>query len=244
MPRKRQLHTQCEFRSQLNRRCHMLLAPDPPTLCTFHARAEAKARQSQGRQAAAAELLAGTESFSTPAAVNLFLGNLLKQLAQGRITRRQATSMAYISQLLLNSLSVMHRQEKDAQAAAQAAAANEPQRVIVGMPRPHRRHMGEDDEDCNDHDLTHAASSGQSNGQTNGNNGGLGASEANDFARESANVSSAQIKNERHPERREGPAFHPASSDVHDSAPSPTPQSSPVPPAAQVLSHLHDQAAP
>jgi hypothetical protein len=126
MPRKLEPHSQCEFRSKLNRRCKMLLAPDHPQLCAFHARAEAKAHQAEDRQLAASELLAGADSFSTPTAVNLFLGNLLKQMAAGRIPRRQATAMAYISQLLLNSISVMQREARDIQAAAAAAGAQEP----------------------------------------------------------------------------------------------------------------------
>src|SRR5271154_5489946 len=144
MPRKLPPHTQCESRPQLNRRCKMLRAPDPPQLCAYHARAEAHAHQAEDRKRAAAELLSGADNFSTPSAVNLFLGNLLKQIALGRIPRRQATAMAYISQLLLNSISVTHRHAQEAQAAATAAAAAEPQ--IVFMPRPcRRRHVDDTD---------------------------------------------------------------------------------------------------
>lgn len=145
MPRKLLPNTQCDYRSQLNRRCKMLRAPDHPALCTHHARAAAQSLQRADRQRAGVELLAGADSFSTPASVNLFLGNLLKQTALGRIPRRQATSLAYISQLLLNSISVAHRHEKDAQAAAAQADAQEPPQVLVNIPRPrYRPHLDDD----------------------------------------------------------------------------------------------------
>lgn len=140
MPRKSAPNTQCEYRSHLNRRCKMLRTPDHPALCPQHARAEAQtaraAARAADRRAAAESLLSAADNFSTPAAINQFLGNLLKQMALNRIPRRQATSMAYVSQLLLNSIAVMHRHELDAQAAAAQAAANEPQHIVLDIPRP------------------------------------------------------------------------------------------------------------
>ncbi len=125
----------CQHRSTLGRRCRMLLAPNHPTLCTFHARAEAKAEAATQAQAVATELLADTENLTQPASVNLFLANLLKNFANHRISRRDATTLAYISQLILNSQCVMHRQAKD----AQAAKAAEPEQSIMFVPRPCRR---------------------------------------------------------------------------------------------------------
>ncbi len=132
MPYKPNPATQCQYRSQLNRRCRLPFAPDHPTLCAFHARAARRAQSTQHAQAIAAEILAGTENFSTPARVNLFLGSLLKNFANHQISRRDATTMAYISQLLLNSQCVMHRQAQDAQAAKPAA----PQRIVIDVERP------------------------------------------------------------------------------------------------------------
>ena len=223
MPRKPAANSQCEFRSHLNRRCHMLLAPDHPALCTFHARAEAKATQAQDRKAAAAELLSGSETFSSPATVNLFLGNLLKQLAQGRIPRRQATAMAYISQLILNSLSVMQRQEKDAQAAKAQAAAHEPQRIVIDMPRPRRRpHLDNHNDNNNDyHNNTGVPTDVRTDVRTGVRSGGSS-----------------------------DPFFSPASSgakSTHPSAPSQIEQNVPNPPppapnplAGKVLHHLDE----
>jgi hypothetical protein len=142
MPNKPNPKTQCHHRSQLNRRCHMPIAPTHPDLCAYHARAEAKAETASSAQAVAAELLTGTENLTQPASVNLFLANLLKNFANHRISRRDATTLAYISQLLLNSQCVMHRQAQDAQAAKAQAAASEPERIVLNIPRPcHRRHL-------------------------------------------------------------------------------------------------------
>jgi fused signal recognition particle receptor len=158
MPYKPSPNTQCQHRSQLNRRCRLPIAPTHPALCAFHARAAAQAETRQNAQLVATELLAGTENFSTPANVNLFLGNLLKNFANHQVSRRDATTLAYISQLLLNSHSVMHRQAKDAQAAATAAKAAEPQRIVIDMPRPNRGHLDDPPSNRSDGSSTPASS--------------------------------------------------------------------------------------
>ena len=55
------------------------------------------------------DLLGDIHDFSTPASVNPFLGNLIKQLACKRIARRDAIALAYISQLLLNSFPALEK---------------------------------------------------------------------------------------------------------------------------------------
>ena len=142
MPYKPNPATQCQYRSQLNRRCRLPFSPDHPTLCAFHARAARRAESTEHAQAVAAEMLAGTENFSTAASVNRFLGSLLKNFANHQITRRDATTMAYISQLLLNSQCVMHRQAQDAKSAEAAAEKSKPTRIVIDMPRPDYSHRG------------------------------------------------------------------------------------------------------
>ena len=153
-------HPLCQHHTASSRRCRMLQSPNHPTLCTFHAlaeakllaaskRAEAKSLRTRSIDAVAADLLAGTENLSQPTSVNLFLANLLKNFAHHRISRRDATTLAYISQLLLNSQSVMHRQQKDAQAATAQAAANQPPHIVIDMPRPlHRPDAHDDSRSC------------------------------------------------------------------------------------------------
>ncbi len=162
----------CQHRTKAGHHCHMPLSAGHPSLCAHHLRiakreatrhaenaryAESTFTQAQeGRQSAeatfsvakediAAALLNGASDLNTAVAVNLFLGNLLKQVAHNRVSRKNAIAMAYISQLLLNSISVMHREARDAQAAA-AAKAEEPQGFIINAIRPCRRpHVHESD---------------------------------------------------------------------------------------------------
>jgi hypothetical protein len=87
----------------------MLLTRNHSSLCSHHAR-QARRRGQPDDEALAAELLASVEDFTTAASVNLFLGNVVKQLARKRIQRLDAIAHAYLSQLLLNSLSVMEKE--------------------------------------------------------------------------------------------------------------------------------------
>jgi len=77
-----------------------------------------------------AELLDDINSFTTADEVNLFLGNLVRQLARKRITRRDAIALAYISQLILTSQTAMARQRADEPKAANEA---ESVRLIAGL---------------------------------------------------------------------------------------------------------------
>jgi hypothetical protein len=105
---------QCEYQNARGQRCHMLIDQNhppatgtaSPPLCAYHA---GRLRAAVEPEALAADLLGDIQDFSTPASVNLFLGNLVKQLARKRIARRDAIALAYISQLLLNSLSPLER---------------------------------------------------------------------------------------------------------------------------------------
>src|ERR1700722_10087049 len=132
--------TRCQHQTKSGRRC---LQPrtSHPLLCTYHANQQHARAVHQGQSARrspehtaalAADLLQGVENLSQPATVNLFLGNLLKQLVHRPIGRRDATTLAYISQLLLNSQCVMQRQARDAQAAASA----KPTQIIIDVERP------------------------------------------------------------------------------------------------------------
>lgn len=85
----------------------MARAKDHPSLCRHHAQ---QAQQAQEAQAVAADLLGPLEEFTSIAAVNLFLGNLLILHAQGRVSHRHATTLAYISQLLLFSVPPLQKE--------------------------------------------------------------------------------------------------------------------------------------
>ena len=132
----------CQHLDARGHRCRMLSAPNGE-LCAHHA--QRLSRSTPANDAVAAELLSSIEDFSTAASVNQFLGNLTKQLVRKRIQRRDAIALAYLSQLLLNSLSAMSREE----AQTQREEAQQPLEIIwdsfpqrrVEAPQPAARQI-------------------------------------------------------------------------------------------------------
>ena len=109
---------QCLHLNSRGRRCRMLASPGNEGLCPHHySRLIAERRKKD--ELLAEELLSPIVDFSTPVSVNLFLGNLLKQLVHKRVRRRDALAQAYICQLLLNTFPAM-KQERDVTAKAEA----------------------------------------------------------------------------------------------------------------------------
>jgi hypothetical protein len=110
--------SQCQYKNTRGHRCHMLIdnhhrptdGTNRPTLCAYHASKIKTGLPTPDPEVAAAELLNGVDQFSTADEVNLFLGNLIKQLAHKRIARRDAIALAYISQLLLSTLRAMQQE--------------------------------------------------------------------------------------------------------------------------------------
>jgi hypothetical protein len=108
----------CQHISPKGNRCHMLIdtthrtanSSNRPALCAYHADRLRAAVPIVEPEVLAADLLGEIDDFSTAGSVNLFLGNLVKQLARKRIARRDAIALAYISQLLLNSLPALTRE--------------------------------------------------------------------------------------------------------------------------------------
>jgi hypothetical protein len=82
-----------------------------PTLCAYHANRLRAAVPAVDPEVLADELLTDIDSFTTADEVNLFLGNLVRQLARKRIARRDALALAYISQLILTSQSALHKEQ-------------------------------------------------------------------------------------------------------------------------------------
>jgi len=104
---------QCQHISPKGNRCHMLIAANHSTLCAYHADRLRASVPAIDPEVLAAELLSDIHSFTTADEVNLFLGNLVRQLARKRIARRDAIALAYISQLILTSQAAMARQRAD-----------------------------------------------------------------------------------------------------------------------------------
>ena len=118
MSSKQEVVEQCQYQNSRGQRCHMLIDQNQrlpngahrPTLCAYHADRSKAPVPTVEPEVLAADLLGEIDDFSTARSVNSFLGNLVKQLALKRIARRDAIALAYISQLLLNSLSPLERQ--------------------------------------------------------------------------------------------------------------------------------------
>jgi len=108
----------CQHISPKGRRCHMLIDTNHrpangtarPTLCAYHVERLRATVPTVDPEILAAELLDDISSFTTADEVNLFLGNLVRQLARKRIARRDAIALAYISQLILTSQTAMTKQ--------------------------------------------------------------------------------------------------------------------------------------
>jgi hypothetical protein len=129
---------QCQHISPKGRRCHMLVDQNQrrpngtarPTLCAYHADRLKASVAAVDPEVLAAELLTDIDSFTTADEVNLFLGNLVRQLARKRIGRRDAIALAYISQLILTSQTAMAKERADEQEPANEAVF---ERLIAGL---------------------------------------------------------------------------------------------------------------
>src|SRR6266403_4172462 len=134
---------QCQFQNARCRRCNMLIDTNhrhgtgPATLCAFHAERLRAKIPLVDPEVLAAELLTDINSFTTADEVNLFLGNLVRQLARKRIARRDAIALAYISQLILTSQTAMARERA---AEEEAVEKGEHDRLIAGL-RQASRHL-------------------------------------------------------------------------------------------------------
>jgi hypothetical protein len=92
----------CCFETSDGRRCRMVRSATHPTLCLFHARDEQQRLESHRLGAEISNSLTG--DFMTATDVNHVLGKLFTALAQNRISRRNAATLAYIGHLMLSSL--------------------------------------------------------------------------------------------------------------------------------------------
>ena len=102
--------SRCRYKTADGRRCTMLKMDDHPSLCYTHWRQQLVQTESYDHEGAAAELLGSIEDFNTATAVNQALGRLFALLARNRIPPRNAAILAYIGQLLLNSLPAVDRE--------------------------------------------------------------------------------------------------------------------------------------
>jgi hypothetical protein len=110
-----------------NGRCRLPVADPLTSLCAEHARRRQKQDKAAGLTA---ELIAGLTEFKSAVPINDFLSRLLLFQAQDRIPPRRAAVMAYTCNLLLRTLPAIQHERNPQD--------DEPQRIIIDMPRPDR----------------------------------------------------------------------------------------------------------
>ncbi|HVS88115.1 MAG TPA: hypothetical protein VHF01_07815 [Candidatus Acidoferrum sp.] len=126
MSTKHHTESHCQYKNSRGQRCHMLIDKNHrspsgekrSSLCAYHADRSSASSPAPDPETIAAELLGSIEDFASADAVNLFLGNLVKQFARKRIARQDAVALAYLCQLLLNSLTPLRREVQEEQDAA------------------------------------------------------------------------------------------------------------------------------
>jgi len=91
----------CSHLDANQRRCRMLLSPGHPTLCAHHATQE---RQDAETARLAAQLAEPTPGSKSAADINVVLAQLFSAVSNKRIDQRQGALLAYIAQLMLQSL--------------------------------------------------------------------------------------------------------------------------------------------
>ena len=115
----------CQHRGSAGRRCRMPVSDPVSGFCFHHAAQQKKENDAADLSAA---LTGNSEEFRTVEGINQSLGELYKLLAQDRISPRRAAVLAYISNLLLRTVTAMEHLQED-----------EPVRInFDGIPRPIR----------------------------------------------------------------------------------------------------------
>lgn len=99
----------CQFPFADGRRCRMLRR-DHPALCPFHARAAQQLRESHQLGSEISATLSG--QFLTATDINFALGKVFTAVAQDRLPARNAALLAYLGQLLLQSISNVKKEYK------------------------------------------------------------------------------------------------------------------------------------
>ena len=100
-PQPSSLTDLCRFSFRDGRTCRLPRWNKHRTLCIYHARSE---QPLLAADQAARQLVSLSGDFRTASDINHVLGKLFSLVAQNRIPRRNAVALAYIAQLLLQSL--------------------------------------------------------------------------------------------------------------------------------------------
>jgi len=99
----------CQFTFTDGRQCRMFRMPKHPDLCFMHWHQE---EESLPRRNLGLELLGASDRVLTTADVNRALARLFRLVAEGRVSPRTASTLAYIGQQLTLLVSVMQRESR------------------------------------------------------------------------------------------------------------------------------------
>jgi hypothetical protein len=94
----------CSFTFADGRQCRMPRREGHPYLCAFHARKEAQSLAGQEAAEDIAYLLSG--SFISACDLSSALGRLFSAVAQGQVKPKTASTLAYLSQTLVQALHI------------------------------------------------------------------------------------------------------------------------------------------
>jgi hypothetical protein len=124
----------CQYRYSNGKRCRLTGSKSHFGLCSHHfslSNPGASQQQSPNdSEDLSLELLPQLSEFESAADVKEFLARLLVLVTKGRVTPRRASVLAYITNQLLHSHSAFYREIH--------AQDDEPQQIIIDMPRPCR----------------------------------------------------------------------------------------------------------
>jgi len=93
--------SRCQYKKADGRRCRMLRALDHPTFCSHHA---GWLNDDKPPEDLTPELLGPLGDFRSMAAINYALGKLALLVASRRISTREAATLGYLFQLLLQTV--------------------------------------------------------------------------------------------------------------------------------------------
>ena len=107
------IREQCTYTTSDGRHCRMFRSADHPDLCDHHAQKELRSLDRAVILPLAAQLLGPLKDFRSAAAINAAVGNAFVQLADGRLDPRRAAVLAYMAQLLFQTLRKVSWEEVD-----------------------------------------------------------------------------------------------------------------------------------
>jgi hypothetical protein len=125
-------HPRCRHFTADGRRCRLAVLDTRTNLCFRHSALIAAASQplQNDSEDLSADLLPELTEFSAGTDIRQFLARLLTLVTKGRISPRRASVLAYITNQLLHSHRAIILETK--------AEDDQPQEIIIDMPRPMR----------------------------------------------------------------------------------------------------------